>query len=465
MYNKSLKAFPKDFFWGASSSAFQIEGAWDEDGKGLSVRDMMPVPEGIANIRVASDHYHRYKEDIKLLAEMGLKMYRFSIAWTRILPDGTGDINPKGIAFYNDLIDECLKYNIEPLVTILHFDIPISLHQAGEWENPATIDAYLEFCKILFENFGDRVKYWLTNNEYNLSVLFVAEQHQNDKGDLKGTFQANHNCIVAQARAITMLHEMCPDAKIGPAPNIHYVYPASCKPEDVIAAQDFNAYRNWLALDLACKGEYNRIAWSILENDNALPDINEDDFDSLQKGKPDFIAFNYYETHTVEAYPQGKPMIEEIGPHPFKKEGYWHGIPNPYFDYTQFGWQVDAIGLRITLRALNDRYGLPLIITENGLGAYDKVEEDGTIHDDYRIEYLHNHIHQMHIAMDEGANVFGYCPWSAIDLVSTHEGFNKRYGFIYVNRDEDGNHDYRRIPKKSFHWYKHIIESNGIDLD
>ena len=461
MYYKSLKPFPKDFFWGASSSAFQIEGAWNVDGKGMSVRDMMPIPEGIANIKVASDHYHRYKEDIKLLGEMGLKMYRFSIAWTRIIPDGTGEINPKGVEFYNNLIDECLKYNIQPLVTILHFDMPVSLEKNGGWKNPATMDAYVNYCKVLFENFGDRVKYWLTNNEYNLSVLFVAEQHFKDKNDAKGTFQGNHYCILAQAKAIALLHEMWPDAKIGPAPNIHYVYPASCKPEDIIAAQDFNAFRNWLALDLACKAEYNRVTWSILEKDNALPDVAEGDIEILERGKPDFLAFNYYETHTVEAYPEGKSIPQEKRPHVFKKEGYWYGVTNPNFEYTQFGWQIDEVGFRITLRALNERYGLPLIVTENGLGAYDRVESDGSVQDDYRIEYLYRHIHQMHIALDEGVNVFGYCPWSAIDLVSTHEGFNKRYGFIYVNRDEDGNHDYRRIPKKSFYWYRSLIKRNS----
>jgi 6-phospho-beta-glucosidase len=395
------------------------------------------------------------------MKSQGFKSYRFSIAWTRIIPDGTGAINPKGIAFYNDLINECLKYNIQPLVTILHFDMPVGLDKAGGWKNPTTIDAYLNYCKVLFENFGDRVKYWLTNNEYNMQVLFVTEQHFSDPDDLKGAFQANHNCILAQAKAIGLLHKLWPDAKIGPAPNIHYVYPASCHPCDIIAAQDFNAYRNWLALDLACKGEYNRIAWAILEKDKAVPDITEDDLEILKNNRPDFIAFNYYETHTVEAYPEGKPLPQQKLPHEFKKAGYWHRVDNPNLEYTQYGWQIDEVGLRITLRALHDRYGLPLIITENGLGAHDTVESDGSINDDYRIEYLKRHIHQMRVAMNEGVNVFGYCPWSAIDLVSTHEGFEKRYGFIYVNRDEAGNNDYRRIPKKSFYWYQSFIERNG----
>ncbi|MDK2980818.1 MAG: 6-phospho-beta-glucosidase [Chloroflexota bacterium] len=460
MYFNSLKPFPKDFFWGASTSAFQVEGAWDEDGKGLSIRDVMPVPEGVANIKVASDHYHRYKEDIKLLGEMGLKMYRFSIAWTRILPNGTGEINPKGIAFYNDLIDECLKYGIQPLVTIMHFDMPNELEKKGGWNNLATVNAYLNYCRILFENFGDRVKFWLTDNEYNMKVLFVAEQNFGSKASLKDIFQANHNCILAHSKAIALLHDLWPDAKIGPAPNIHYIYPLTCKPEDVQAAQDFNAYRNWLALDLACKGTYNKTALTILEKEGAVPEIGND-LEIIKAGKPDFIAFNYYETHTVEAFPVGKPYPEIKRALEFKKTGYWRAVENPYLDYTQYGWQIDEVGLRITLKALYERYELPLIITENGLGAHDKLEADGSINDDYRIEYLINHIHQVHIAYTEGVEVFGYCPWSAMDIVSTHEGFNKRYGFIYINRDEQGNNDLRRIPKKSFYWYKELIKRNN----
>lgn len=464
MYPKALKPFPKNFYWGASTSAFQVEGAWSEDGKGLSIRDVMPVPEGLSNIKVAADHYHRYKEDFKLFADLGLKMYRFSIAWTRILPEGIGKVNQKGIEFYNNLINECLKYKIEPLITITHFDMPLKLSENGGWNNKSTIDAYLNYCKILFENFGDRVTYWLTNNEHNLTILRPAEQFKEPSKSLKKLYEANHNCILAQSKAILLCHQMCPHAKLGPAPNIHYIYPASCKPEDVLAANDFNSLRNWLCLDLACKGEYNKIALAIMDKEGAVPNYDDSDLEIMRNAKPDFIAFNYYETHTVAAYPQGYPLEESNRPHNFKKEGFWRTVDNVYLPYTQYGWQIDPLGFRITLKALDERYRLPLIVTENGLGAHDTVEDDGSIHDDYRIKYLYDQIHEMHVAVTEGVNVIGYCPWTAIDVVSTHEGFNKRYGFIHVNRDENEKdptaNDYKRTPKKSYFWYKDVIQRN-----
>ena len=454
-YNK-LKPFPKDFYWGAATSAFQVEGGWNEDNKGPSIIDKRISEESLSDYKVASDHYHHYKEDIKLFAEMGLRMYRFSISWTRVLPNGTGKVNQKGIDFYNNIINECLKYKIEPLITILHFDIPIDLDNEGGWLNLKMVDAYVDFCKILFETYGDRVKYWLTNNEYNLHP-----QREREKAKKKNAYLANHNCVLAQAKVIIMCHEMIPNAKIGPAPNIHYVYPNSNKPEDVIAAQDYNAIRNWLCLDLHVHGEYNSIAWAYMEKEDAVFEISDEDKRILKQGKPDFIAFNYYETHTVEANPIGKNKIE--GYHNLKNfmDGYYIGVHHPDFAYTQFGWQIDPVGFYITLRSVYERYNLPIIITENGLGAYDVLTKEGTIEDHYRIEYLREHILQMQYALSEGVKVIGYCPWSAIDLVSGHEGFEKRYGFIYVNRDEKDLKDLKRIKKKSFYWYQKLIERNG----
>jgi Beta-glucosidase/6-phospho-beta-glucosidase/beta-galactosidase len=454
-YNKKVP-FPENFFWGAATSSFQVEGAWDEDGKGISVVDTRDIPENLTDYKVASNHYHHYKEDIKLFAELGLKMYRFSIAWTRILPEGTGDINQKGVDFYSDLIDECIKYNIEPLVTILHFDIPQTLADKGSWLNRDMISAYVEYCRILFSEYGGRVKYWLTNNEYNMSSF--REKESSKKKDV---YIANHNCIVAQAKVIALCHEMIPDSKIGPAPNIHYVYPNSNKPEDIIAAQDFNAIRNWLPLELHVYGKYNSIAWAYMEKEKATFSISEEDKKVLKEGKPDFIALNFYETHTVEANPIGKHLI--AGYHDPKTDmpGYYIGVYNPNFTYTQFGWQIDPVGFYITLRSVYERYNLPIIITENGLGAYEELDKDGQIDDHYRIDFLEEHIRQMHFAISEGVNIIGYCPWSAIDLVSGHEGFGKRYGFVYVNREEKDLKDLKRTKKKSFYWYKDLISRNG----
>lgn len=469
MFHKNLKPFPNDFFWGASTSAYQVEGAWDEDGKGLSVMDMGKHPEDVTDFKVTSDHYHNYKEDIALFAEMGFKAYRFSIAWTRIIPNGTGEINPKGIEFYNNLINELIKYKIEPIVTMYHFDLPYELQKKGGWGNRETVEAFANYSKVLFENFGDRVKYWLTINEQNMMILHGSALGlvSNDSANpMKDLYQSNHHMLLAQAKAMKLCHDMFPSAKIGPAPNISTVYPASSKPEDITASQNWNAIRNWLYLDMAVYGRYNNIAWSYLEEKNALPDISEGDMEILASGKPDFIAFNYYSTATVEASIIGEKAGNSVGDQQIVigDEGVYKGASNPNLQKTEFGWEIDPIGFRNTLRDIYERYALPLIVTENGLGAFDKIEEDGTIKDDYRIDFIRKHLEQAQLAITDGVKLFGYCPWSAIDLVSTHQGCSKRYGFIYVNREEFDLKDLKRIRKNSFFWYKKLIATNGSEM-
>ena len=290
MLHKTLKPFPDNFLWGASTSAYQVEGASLEDGKGPSCQDVKEVPEGTSDLKVCADHYHRYKEDIALMAEMGFKAYRFSIAWTRILPEGTGEVNPKGIEFYNNLIDECLKYNIEPIVTMFHFDMPAALDQRGSWSNRESVDWFVNFSKILFENFGDRVKYWLTINEQNMltlvgPVIGTMTIPEGCTNELKEIYQQNHHMLVAQAKAMALCHEMLPDAKIGPAPNISIIYPESCRPEDTIAALDAYVY-----------GKYNNLVWAWLEEKDACPEFAPGDEEILKNAHPDFIGFNYYNT-------------------------------------------------------------------------------------------------------------------------------------------------------------------------
>ena len=280
MFHKNLKGFPKDFLWGASTSAYQVEGANLIDGKGPSCQDIKKVPEGTSELDVCADQYHRYKEDIALMAEMGFKVYRFSISWSRLIPEGTGAVNPQGIEYYNNLIDECLKYNIIPLVTMFHFDMPAGLDKRGGWSKRESIDWFVNFAKVMYENFGDRVKYWLTINEQNVLTLMgdvigttmIPEGCTNIRKEI---YQQNHHMLVAQAKAMALCHEMIPDAKIGPAPNIALVYPASCKPEDNLAAQNLNAIRNWLYLDMAVYGKYNNLVWSFLEEIDAVPEIQE----------------------------------------------------------------------------------------------------------------------------------------------------------------------------------------------
>ncbi|MFR1450234.1 MAG: glycoside hydrolase family 1 protein [Beduini sp.] len=468
MFYSKLKPFPKDFLWGASTSAYQVEGANLIDGKGPSVQDVKKIPEGTSDLTVCADHYHHYKEDIALMAEMGFKVYRFSIAWTRILPQGVGEVNPKGIEFYNNIIDECLKYNMVPLVTMFHFDLPAALDAKGGWSRRESVDEFVNFAKVLYENFGDRVKYWLTINEQNVLTLMgevIGTSNIKSDNPKKEAYQQNHHMLLAQAKAMALCHEMVPGGKIGPAPNISLTYAASCKPEDVIASQNFNAIRNWLYLDMAVYGKYNNIVWSYLEQHDATPDIQEGDMEILASGHPDFIGFNYYSTATVES---GEGLEgEETGGDQQKAQGeagVFKGYSNPNLPRTEFGWEIDPIGFRATLREIYSRYRLPLIVTENGLGAYDKLTEDGKVHDSYRIEYLRKHIEQIRLAITDGVEVMGYCPWSAIDLISTHEGMVKRYGFIFVNRDEFDLKDLARYRKDSFYWYQKVIKTNGEDL-
>lgn len=463
MQHNLIKKFPENFLWGASTSAYQCEGASLTDGKGPSCQDVKTVPTGTSSLEVGIDFYHRYKEDIALMAEMGLKVYRFSIAWTRVIPNGIGSINPLGIVFYNNVINECLKYNITPCVTMFHFDMPDALNKMGGWSSRESIDWFCNYAKVLFENFGDRVKYWLTINEQNLvtmsgvsiGALTIPEGTENI---LKETYTQNHHMLLAQSKVMAMCHEMLPGAKIGPAPAISLTYPHTCKPEDILAAQNYNALHNWLYLDASVYGRYDSIALSYLEENDALPEITSEDLKILENGKPDFIAFNYYSSYTVQECKSEKESTNVI-------PGFMEKIDNEYLNKTQFNWEIDPLGFRATLRELYSRYQLPLIITENGLGAYDELTQDGKIHDSYRIKFIKNHIEQMKLAVTEGVKVFGYCVWSAIDLISTTEGIRKRYGLIYVDRDEFDLSSMKRYRKDSFYWYKKLIESNGEDLN
>lgn len=470
MIYKNVNSFPENFMWGASTSAYQVEGANREDGKGMSCQDVKKVPDGTSKLDICADEYHRFKEDIALYAEMGLKTYRFSIAWTRIFPSGTGKVNQKGIQHYNEVIDECVKYGIQPLVTMFHFDMPNELDQRGSWSARESVEWFTNYAKVLFENFGDRVKYWLTINEQNMMTLVGPMIGTTVLPDgctnvMREIYQQNHHMLIAQAKVIKLCHEIIPDAKIGPAPNISLAYANTCRPEDVIAAQNLNAIRNWLYLDAAVYGIYNPMVLSYLKERDAMFNVSSEDMNILEQGKPDFIGVNYYNTSTC------KEAIAEIGESDEKdqqkgwaEEGVYAFCDNKYLKNTEFGWSIDPIGLRATIREIYSRYHLPIIITENGLGAYDKLEEGGQVHDDYRIEYLKRHIEQLKLAVMDGCKVIGYCPWSAIDLVSTHEGVKKRYGFIYVDRDEFDLKTMKRYRKDSFFWYKKVIETNGGDL-
>lgn len=465
MHYHNVSGFPQNFLWGASTSAYQVEGAYALDGKGLSVQDVHEAPEGITDFKVASDHYHHYVEDVKLMAAMGLKAYRFSIAWTRIIPDGDGEINPKGIAFYQDLIHELISYGIEPIVTMYHFDLPYALHQKGGWSSRDTIAAFERYARVLLENFGDRVNYWLTINEQNVMINHPNAMNPGRIPSKKELYQQCYHMFLAGAKATLLCHELCPHAKIGPAPNITAIYPKSCAPADVIAADNWESIRCWLYLDVAVHGRYNTLVWSYLQEKGYTPVMEEGDLELLAAARPDYLGVNYYATATVSAslndgfdcQPRNGDQQVMIG-----EEGVYRAAVNEHLEQTEFGWLVDSVGLRVTLRRIYDRYHLPLLITENGLGAKDEVTADGQVHDAYRIDYLMRHIKQAQLAISDGVDLIGYCPWAFIDLVSTHQGYGKRYGFVYVDREEMDEKDCKRIPKDSYHWYQHVIKNNGL---
>ncbi|BDH84286.1 6-phospho-beta-glucosidase [Lactococcus lactis] len=452
--------FDSNFLWGASTSAYQVEGAWDEGGKEPSVQDIRPPFPGTTDFKVASDHYHNIKEDVKLFKELGLKAYRFSIAWTRIMP--YGKVNEEGIKYYDALINELIKNQIEPIPTVFHFDLPEHLHKNGGWNNRATIKAFIEYCEVLFNHFGDRITYWQTINEQNM-LVFAGKVLDGEEKTWKEVFQANHHMLVAQAEAMGLYHRGAYAGKIGPAPNIACVYPKTEKPEDMLAAEYMSSFRNWLFLDAAVYGVYNHKAMRILKALNAVPDITEDDKKVMKENTADFIAFNYYNSMTVSASngeSEKKAKDQQSG---FSIEGFFQSEKNEHLKTTKFAnWPIDPIGLRVTANQIYDRYRLPMIITENGLGQEDILTDDGMVHDDYRIDYLKAHIEQLGLAINDGVELFGYCPWSAIDLISTHEGFKKRYGFVYVNRTDFDLKDLKRYKKDSFYWYHNVIDNNGL---
>lgn len=452
--------FNQDFLWGASTSAYQVEGAWNEEGKEASVQDIRSVPEGTTDFKVAADHYHHWEEDVDLFSELGLKAYRFSISWTRVMPNGK--VNESGVAFYQNLIDRLIERQIEPIVTVFHFDLPSSIHQNGGWNNRETIEEFTRYCEFLFETFGTKVKYWQTINEQNMLTLASKAIYGNQKS-WKEIFQANHHMLVAQAKVMGVYHDGNYGGKIGPAPNICAIYPISTKPEDQLAAEYMSGFRNWLYLDAAVYGEYNPQAWEILKALDALPEITEEDRRVMAANTCDYIAFNYYNTAYAKAASSSSSLKQGDQQKGLSIPGFFETATDPDAPTTEFGWSIDPVGLRVTAHQIYSRYRLPMLITENGLGGRD-VLEDGKVHDTYRIDYLRAHIEELSKAINEGLPFIGYCPWSAIDLVSTHEGMRKRYGFVYINRSDDDLKDLKRYKKDSFYWYQKVIQSNGQEM-
>lgn len=475
-----MSIFDKDFLWGGATAANQCEGAYNEDGRGLANVDLAPVGEDRAAIvtgnqkmysfeegyfypaKEAIDMYHRFKEDIALFAEMGFKTYRFSIAWSRIFPKGDeATPNEAGLEFYDHLIDELLKYDIEPLVTITHFDIPMHLvTEYGGWRNRKVVDFYKNLCDVLFKRYKGKVTHWITFNEINmlLHAPFMGAGIYFEEGENRQQvlYQAAHHELLASAEATKIAHEIDPENKVGCmlASGVHY--PLTPKPEDVWGAY-LSDRDNWFFVDVQSRGYYPEYALKMFERNNLDIHITVEDEKVLAENTVDFISFSYYNTRVGVG---DDTATENIESNLFKTPD------NPYLEKTEWGWPVDPLGFRTTINAIYDRYQKPLFVVENGLGAVDQPDDNGYVADDYRIEYLAEHIKQMGdaIALD-GVKILGYTTWGCIDLVSAGTGeMKKRYGFIYVDRDNDGNGTLKRSKKKSFDWYKQVIASNGEDL-
>ena len=467
------------FLWGGATAANQCEGAYNEGGRGLSSVDVVPFGEDRMKVakgqmrmlecddnhiypsHKAIDMYHHFKEDIKMFAEMGFKCYRLSIAWTRILPNGDDEIpNEEGLRFYHEVFDECLKAGIEPLVTICHFDTPIALiKKYGGWKDRRMIDEFINLREIIIKNYGDKVKYWLTFNEINmlLHMPFMGAGIVFEEGEDEELvkYQAANHELIASAKAVKLAHEMMPEAKVGCMLAAGQFYPYTCKPDDVYTAMERDR-DNYFFIDVQARGEYP--VWALKRMEKAGIKIKMEDGDSevLKMGTVDFISFSYYCSRCISNDP-------EILKNHARGNAVISAVVNPYLKASDWGWQIDPLGLRLTLNILYDRYQKPLFIVENGLGANDVVEKDGSIHDEYRIDYMREHIKAMLDAVNkDGIPVMGYTSWGCIDLVSASTGeMKKRYGMIYVNKQNDGSGDLKRIKKDSFYWYKKVIETNG----
>lgn len=489
--------FPKNFLWGGATAANQFEGGWNEGGKLDSTADHFTLgsrtePRYFTEVidtdkyyypsHKASDFYHHYKEDIALLGEMGFKIFRMSINWARIFPNGDDkEPNQEGIDFYRNVFLELKKYNIEPLVTISHYEMPYHLAEKYDgWLNRKTIDFFLRYCKVLFDEYQGLVKYWITFNEINSLILggngyfsggilsssrkdmgagvlngeelSVEESH----GDVVKQYQALHHQLVASALAVKLAHETNEEYEVGCMTAGITQYPLTCKPEDMLLVQKERRNIFYYCPDIQVKGEYPRYAQRFFEENDINIHFETGDEDILKQGTVDYFTFSYYSTGCVSSDDSAE-----------KTEGNLvFGVENPYLKKSQWGWQIDPKGLRYFLNEIYDRYGKPIMVVENGLGQDDKLEADKTIHDDYRIEYTREHILAMSEAIKDGVELIGYTPWGCIDLAAASTGeMKKRYGFVYVDADDLGNGTYKRYKKDSFYWYKEVIESNGANLD
>ena len=486
--------FKEGFFWGGATAANQYEGGYISGGKGLAIQDVITGGDGRNNIprrmalkladgstkfidrrgtevpdgavpyvdedtyypsHVATDFYHHYKEDIALLKEMGFKMFRLSISWSRIYPTGEEDKpNQAGLDFYRNVFTELRNAGIEPLVSIWHFDTPLALEEKyGDWLDRKYIALYEKYVTTIFNEYKGLVKYWLTFNEINNTINFLPDNASDEA--YQEAYQHLHYQFVASARAVQIGHQIDPENKIGCMICGITYYPLTSDPEDILFNRSKWEKGIFYCGDVQCKGKYPTYAKRLWKEHNVKLDITEQDLEELKKGTVDMYTFSYYMSQAVTTHENDDAVSGNMS----------FGVRNPYLEYSDWGWALDPKGLRYYLEMIYDRYEKPLMVVENGLGAYDTVEEDGSIHDDYRIDYFKGHIHAMKESIEDGVPLIGYTTWGPIDLVSAGTGqYAKRYGFIYVDRHDDGTGDFSRSKKDSFYWYKKVCESNGEEI-
>lgn len=475
-----LNMLKKDFLWGGAFAAHQVEGAWQEKGKGISIADVMcaasatkerSITDGVQdNVyypnHVAVDFYHHYKEDIKLFAEMGFTCLRTSIAWTRLFPNGDEEeANEAGLTFYDCVFDECNKYGIEPVITLSHFEMPYHLvRKYGGWRDRRLIDFFTRFARVCFARYHTKVRYWMTFNEINNQVNYLSNfgpftnsglQFKKGENREATMYQAAHNELVASAQVVKLAHDQYPQLQVGCMIAMCPIYPKTCHPKDMMMHTSAMQKRYWFA-DVQMRGYYPAYITAYLKHKGIVLDIHKEDLAILKSGCCDYIGFSYYMSFTTE-HTIDNPSYE------YKESEAL--IKNPYVETSAWGWSIDPEGLRYSMNWLYDRYQKPLFIVENGFGAVDRVE-DGKIHDAYRIAYLKAHIAAMKTCVEQdGVDVIGYTPWGCIDVVSAGTGeMRKRYGFIYVDRDDAGHGSLKRIRKDSFYWYQNVIKTNGEQL-
>ncbi|MCF1783652.1 glycoside hydrolase family 1 protein [Lactobacillus mulieris] len=449
------------FFWGNSTSSMQTEGGWNEGGKSLSVYDVRPATENTSDWHFANDNYHYYDKDLNLMQDLGMNMYRFQISWSRVVKDGDGEFNEEGIKFYEHLIDKLLARGIEPMIFLYHFDMPLHLAQKyNGFVSKEVLKAFVRYGKEMIRRFSPKVKYWITFNEQNLYFMpgaFKIAGYLKGKETVDELYQIFHNTMTAHAILANYLHKVS-DAKIGGMLAYSETYPATCKPEDILAARKWDEFENYNLLDVYAKGKYSAEMMNFVKEHHINMNASDSELESIEKQKNDFLSFSYYASNTINA--------AKIPPRTIPNYYLEYGNqPNPYLSRTEWNWQIDPLGFRDVLNKMYQRYRLPVFPIENGIGVREKWDGKNQINDTYRIEYHKNHIKEMFNAINEdGVKVIGYLGWGLIDILSSQGDMNKRYGVVYVNRSNHDLKDMKRVPKLSYDWLKKVIHSNGKSI-